>query len=149
MIARATVIEGKSIMAIHISNKLSEVNIHTPHHRFISSLQILLEFSICRKSCIERPVVRLAMRPILRQNAILEVSLYMLSNASGWTDNHAVTVATVGQYNTSFEPCAGPICMCKRCHRIIFSVDEQDLVPGLDALEATCEPLLGVDPPAG
>ena len=89
------------------------------------------------------------MRPIRRQDAILEVRLYMFSNATGWTDNHAVTVATVWQHNTSFESCAGSVCMGKRCDRVIFSVDEEDLVPGLNALEATREALFGVDSPAG
>ena len=39
--------------------------------------------------------------------------------------------------------------MGKRCDWIVFSVDEKDLVPGLDALEAACESLFGVDFTAG
>jgi hypothetical protein len=64
------------------------------------------------------------------------------------TDNHTIPIATVREHDTSLEPFAGSVCVGKRRDRIVFSVDEEDPVPSLDALETACEALYGVNLPA-
>jgi hypothetical protein len=89
------------------------------------------------------------MRSTFWQHTVLEVRLYMSSNADRWTDNDTVTIATVWQHNTPFEPCTGSVCVLKWRHWVVFPVDEENFVPSLDALKTSCEALFGVDPPAG